>query len=72
MDLESEALIQESLELLAHERTTIIIAHRLSTITHADKIIVIDHGQLIESGTHEELMHKQGVYYNLFQVQHLN
>jgi len=72
LDLESEALIQESLELLAHERTTIIIAHRLSTITHADKIIVIDHGQLIESGTHEELMHKQGTYYNLFQVQHLN
>jgi len=71
LDLESEALIQESLEELAHERTTIIIAHRLSTITHADKIFVIDHGQLIESGSHELLMMKQGTYYDLFQVQHL-
>ncbi len=60
LDLESEALIQESLDKLAHERTTIIIAHRLSTITHADKIFVIDHGQLIESGTHEQLMDSQG------------
>jgi len=72
LDLESEALIQESLDVLAHERTTIIIAHRLSTITHADKIFVIDHGQLIESGTHEQLMHKEGTYFNLFQVQHLD
>ncbi|WP_264990210.1 ABC transporter ATP-binding protein [Lysinibacillus piscis] len=71
LDLESEALIQESLDALAHERTTIIIAHRLSTITHADKIFVIEHGQLIESGTHAQLMTKQGTYYNLFQVQHL-
>jgi len=71
LDLESEALIQESLEELAHERTTIIIAHRLSTITHADKIFVIDHGQLIENGNHEQLMTKQGTYYDLFQVQHL-
>lgn len=72
LDLESEALIQESLELLAHERTTIIIAHRLSTITHADKILVINHGELIEEGTHEELMQQEGTYYNLFQVQHLD
>lgn len=72
LDLESEALIQESLELLAHERTTIIIAHRLSTITHADKILVINHGELIEEGTHEELMQLAGTYYNLFQVQNLD
>ncbi|MBG9454261.1 multidrug ABC transporter ATP-binding protein [Lysinibacillus sphaericus] len=72
LDLESEALIQESLDVLAHERTTIIIAHRLSTITHADKIFVIDHGQLIESGTHEQLMQKEGTYFSLFQVQHLD
>ncbi|QDQ00189.1 ABC transporter ATP-binding protein [Lysinibacillus fusiformis] len=72
LDLESEALIQESLDRLAHDRTTIIIAHRLSTITHADKILVIDHGQLIEQGTHEQLMTEQGTYYNLFQVQHLD
>lgn len=69
LDLESEALIQDSLERLASDRTTFIVAHRLSTITHADNIFVIDHGQLKEVGTHEELMNKQGIYYNLFQVQ---
>ncbi|MDN3500680.1 ABC transporter ATP-binding protein [Microbacterium sp. APC 3898] len=72
LDLESEALIQDSLERLAHDRTTLIVAHRLSTITHADQILVIDHGKLSESGTHTELMEQQGVYYNLFQVQHFN
>lgn len=72
LDLESEALIQDSLERLAHDRTTLIVAHRLSTITHADQILVIDHGKLSESGTHAELMKQQGVYYNLFQVQHFN
>lgn len=71
LDLESEALIQESLERLASDRTTIIIAHRLSTITHADKIFVIDHGEVIEVGNHESLMEKKGVYYDLFQIQHL-
>ncbi len=72
LDLESEALIQDSLDRLVHDRTTIVIAHRLSTITHADKIFVIDHGEVAECGTHEELMEKQGVYYNLFQVQKLD
>ena len=72
LDLESEALIQESLDRLAHDRTTIIIAHRLSTITHADKIIVIEHGKVSEAGTHDELMDKNGAYYNLFQVQKLD
>lgn len=70
LDLESEALIQDSLERLANDRTTLIVAHRLSTITHADQILVIDHGVLAEQGSHDELMKKQGVYYNLFQVQH--
>ncbi|RNF38173.1 ABC transporter ATP-binding protein [Planococcus salinus] len=72
LDLESESLIQESLERLAHDRTTLIVAHRLSTITHADQILVIDQGELAEKGTHDELMKKQGTYYNLFQVQHFN
>ncbi len=72
LDLESEALIQDSLERLAHDRTTVIVAHRLSTITHADQILVIDNGKLAENGTHRELMKQQGVYYNLFQVQHFN
>ncbi|MFC7687450.1 ABC transporter ATP-binding protein [Ureibacillus sp. GCM10028918] len=72
LDLESEALIQDSLDRLASNRTTIIIAHRLSTITHADKIFVIDHGELVEEGNHETLMKKQGVYYDLFQIQKLD
>ncbi|MFD1031368.1 ABC transporter ATP-binding protein [Metaplanococcus flavidus] len=70
LDLESEALIQDSLERLANDRTTLIVAHRLSTITHADQILVIDHGVLAEKGSHDELMKRKGVYYNLFQVQH--
>lgn len=72
LDLESESLIQDSLERLAHERTTIVIAHRLSTITHADKIFVVEHGQVVEEGTHAELMTKQGAYYQLFQIQKLD
>lgn len=71
LDLESEHLIQEALEILAKDRTTFIVAHRLSTITHADRIILIEHGEIVESGTHEELMKKQGGYYRLFQVQQL-
>jgi len=72
LDLESEHLIQESIELLAKERTTFIVAHRLSTITHADRIVVIDKGKIAESGSHQELMKHKGLYYNLFQVQQLD
>jgi ATP-binding cassette, subfamily B, putative efflux pump len=71
LDLESEHLIQEELEELAKDRTTFIVAHRLSTITHANRIILIEHGQIVEQGTHDELMSKQGNYYKLFQVQQL-
>ncbi|USK55985.1 ABC transporter ATP-binding protein/permease [Cytobacillus solani] len=71
LDLESEHLIQEALEQLAKDRTTFIVAHRLSTITHADRIILIEHGEIVEIGSHDELMKKQGNYYKLFQVQQL-
>lgn len=69
LDLESEALIQESLDRLAHNRTTLIVAHRLSTITHADQIMLIDHGEVKEHGTHQQLMQAGGAYHDLFQVQ---
>ncbi len=72
LDLESEHLIQESLEELAKNRTTFIVAHRLSTITHADKIVLIEHGEIVEVGTHAELMSQKGHYFNLFQVQQLD
>ncbi|WP_141434354.1 ABC transporter ATP-binding protein [Bacillus sp. 03113] len=72
LDLESEYLIQEAIEKLAKDRTTLIVAHRLSTITHANRIVLIEHGKIVEMGTHEELMNKQGSYYNLFQIQQLD
>lgn len=72
LDLESEHTIQEALGKLASDRTTFIVAHRLATITHANRIVVIEHGEITEVGSHEELMHKQGSYYDLYQVQNLN
>lgn len=72
LDLESEHLIQETMEKLASDRTTFIVAHRLATITHADRIVVIENGEIVEIGSHDELMERQGSYYNLYQVQHLD
>ncbi|MCA9070623.1 MAG: ATP-binding cassette domain-containing protein, partial [Planctomycetaceae bacterium] len=69
LDTESERLIQLSLEALMKNRTCFVIAHRLSTITHADKIVVIEHGQLTEEGDHEELMHANGRYREMVQLQ---
>ena len=71
LDLQTEHLIQESLERLAKDRTTLIVAHRLSTITHADQIFVIDHGRLAEHGTHDELMRQNGKYAELYRVQNI-
>lgn len=71
LDMESEHLIQQSLERLAKDRTTLIVAHRLSTITHADKICLIEDGEIQELGTHEELMRLNGHYARLFNVQNL-
>jgi subfamily B ATP-binding cassette protein MsbA len=71
LDLESEHLIQASLQELAESRTTVIVAHRLSTITHADQIIVIEHGEVVERGRHEELIAAKGAYARLYNVQNL-
>ncbi|MGP4060907.1 ABC transporter ATP-binding protein [Halobacillus sp. H74] len=72
LDLESENLIQGALERLASERTTFIVAHRLSTITHADRIVLIENGEIVEVGSHHELMRQRGHYYDLYQVQELD
>ena len=69
LDTESEALIQKSLSELMKERTTIVIAHRLSTIKQADQILVIEAGNIVERGTHDELIDKQGRYYELYTYQ---
>lgn len=71
LDLKSEQKVQQSLERLKKGRTTVIIAHRLSTITHAEQIFYIDCGEVKERGTHQELMHNNGMYAQLFQVQNL-
>ena len=66
LDTESELIVQEALEKLINNRTTIVIAHRLSTIENASKIIVLDNGQIIESGTHNELIENKSVYHSLY------
>jgi subfamily B ATP-binding cassette protein MsbA len=69
LDTESEAYIQESLRSLMRGRTTFVIAHRLSTIRQADQILVIEGGQIRERGKHQELIDKQGRYYELYTYQ---
>jgi len=69
LDTESEAMVQKALANLMENRTTLVIAHRLSTIMHADRIVVLDQGRVVETGSHQELLLKDGAYRNLYQMQ---
>jgi ATP-binding cassette subfamily B protein len=69
LDSESEMLIQEALKRVMAQRTSIVIAHRLSTILAADMILVMDRGQIVERGTHRELLAAAGLYSNLYETQ---
>jgi subfamily B ATP-binding cassette protein MsbA len=69
LDSESEKLVQEALDNLMKHKTTFVIAHRLSTIRHANRIIVLKSGSIIESGTHDELLEKEGEYKKLYRIQ---
>ena len=71
LDSENEALVQAALKEALAGRTSIVIAHRLSTIIQADQILVIDNGEIIERGTHDELVSKKGLYYELYERQNL-
>ena len=72
LDSESEVEVQKALEYLMRGRTTLVIAHRLSTIRKADRIIVVSNGEIVEEGTHEELLEKDGEYRKLFLLQFIN
>lgn len=69
LDTESERLVQEALETLMRDRTTLVIAHRLSTVQHADRILVFERGRIVEQGTHAELLARAGAYHRLHSLQ---
>ena len=70
VDTRTEKAIQDAMHKVMENRTSIIIAHRLSTIRDADMIIVMDHGNILESGTHQELILRKGKYYELYRTQY--
>ena len=69
LDSESEKLVQEALDRLMVGRTSVVIAHRLSTIRNATQIIVLQHGEIVEKGTHNELIERKGLYADLVHLQ---
>lgn len=69
LDNESERLVQDALSHLIPDRTTLIIAHRLSTVEHADQVLVLDEGRLVETGTHQDLLARAGLYSHLYRMQ---
>ena len=69
LDPENEVLIQRAIAKLVEGKTVIMIAHRLRTVVDADQILVLDNGRLVEHGTHDELMKKNGLYHKLFHIQ---
>src|SRR5262249_34682159 len=70
IDTETEQLIQQAIERVMRDRTSIVVAHRLSTIQRADQIIVLHHGEIRERGTHQELLAHRGLYWKLYQLQY--
>ena len=69
LDTESERLVQQAIENLMENRTSIVIAHRLSTVRKADKIVVMDRGRIVETGTHNDLIEQGGKYKRLYDLQ---
>jgi subfamily B ATP-binding cassette protein MsbA len=69
LDTESEMLVQEAIDKLMKNRTSLVIAHRLSTIKNADRILVLDKGRIVEAGTHDSLLAENGLYQRLYTMQ---
>ncbi|MBO8140307.1 MAG: ABC transporter ATP-binding protein [Thermosipho sp. (in: Bacteria)] len=69
IDVQTEERIQNAVRELSRDKTVIMIAHRLATVVNADRIVVVHHGEIVEEGTHKELMQKKGVYYKLYEIQ---